>query len=287
MRCRYCGSENASGEARCQKCQRRLFDVQARANPESTYAVVESAVAPALLPQIQPRAKATPTILQGGRSEPPRLVPTQPSLFAHRVETKVVGIEEIAAPPQPVALPSGESRARSAPRRKPILGQAAFEFSPAPSSKPFTREIDRSELSLPVAPLTLRALAAIFDAGIVLVLSAIPLGVARFLLGDLPLRAPYIGFYVLTPLAVALVFKLFYCLGGSSSPGLRGTRLRLVSFDGHRPSDAQRVMRLVSGWLSLAAGGMGLLWAIGDQDTLTMHDHISQTFLTAVRDERD
>jgi hypothetical protein len=37
---------------------------------------------------------------------------------------------------------------------------------------------------------------------------------------------------------------------------------------------------MASGFLSLAAGGLGLLWALVDEETLTWHDHISKTFPT-------
>lgn len=285
MRCRYCGVENPDGELRCQKCQRRLMLAQARPGPE-TYPVVETALAPALLPQTETRAQAGPALaVQGGRTAPPAVPPTQASLFAHRLQTKVVGIEDLNEA-RPATRALEDRKPRSAFRRKPVAGQSAFDFAAPPPSKPFTRETDSAAIVLPVAPLTLRAMAALFDAAIVLALSAIPIGVARFLLGDLPLHGPYLGFYVATPLAIAFAYKLAYCLGGGNTPGLQGTGLRLVSFDGRRPSHAQRVARFVAGWLSLAPGALGLFWALADQDTFTWHDHITQTFLTAVPEDR-
>ena len=38
--------------------------------------------------------------------------------------------------------------------------------------------------------------------------------------------------------------------------------------------------------LSLAACGIGLLWANCDSDNLTLHDHISSTYLTVRRQPR-
>jgi hypothetical protein len=54
----------------------------------------------------------------------------------------------------------------------------------------------------------------------------------------------------------------------------------LVNFDGQKPTQRQRFQRLASGFLSLFAAGLGLLWALVDEETLTWHDHISRTFPT-------
>jgi uncharacterized RDD family membrane protein YckC len=64
------------------------------------------------------------------------------------------------------------------------------------------------------------------------------------------------------------------------SLGLQGAHLNVVSFDGLRPTRGQRILRLFAGWLSVASAGMGMLWALTDQESLTWHDHISQTLLT-------
>jgi hypothetical protein len=53
-----------------------------------------------------------------------------------------------------------------------------------------------------------------------------------------------------------------------------------VDFDGRRPDREQRRMRLVAGLLSLSAAGLGLVWALVDEENLTWHDHISKTFPT-------
>jgi uncharacterized RDD family membrane protein YckC len=54
----------------------------------------------------------------------------------------------------------------------------------------------------------------------------------------------------------------------------------VVNFDGHRPSRRQRFYRLAGGAVGVVAAGMGLLWAIFDEERLTWHDHISKTFPT-------
>ena len=48
------------------------------------------------------------------------------------------------------------------------------------------------------------------------------------------------------------------------------------------PTRTQRFYRTASGFLSLLAAGVGLLWGLVDEETLTWHDHISKTFPTPV-----
>ena len=79
---------------------------------------------------------------------------------------------------------------------------------------------------------------------------------------------------------VTFLYKLLWCMANGDSAGMRWTRLTLVNFDGQRPTRTQRMHRMASGALSLCAAGLGLLWALVDEETLTWHDHISRTFPT-------
>jgi uncharacterized RDD family membrane protein YckC len=56
--------------------------------------------------------------------------------------------------------------------------------------------------------------------------------------------------------------------------------VRLVDFDGNPPSQKRRYQRLFGSILSFLAAGVGLIWALVDEDSLTWHDHISATFPT-------
>jgi len=58
------------------------------------------------------------------------------------------------------------------------------------------------------------------------------------------------------------------------------TRLKLVNFDGQPPDLRQRLCRSGFALLSMAAGAVGLIWALVDEEALTWHDHISRTFPT-------
>ncbi len=79
---------------------------------------------------------------------------------------------------------------------------------------------------------------------------------------------------------VVLLYRLLWCLGGGDSPGMRFAGLRLVDFDGRRPQREQRTIRLAASVLSIVSAGLGLVWALVDEESLTWHDHISKTFPT-------
>jgi hypothetical protein len=55
-----------------------------------------------------------------------------------------------------------------------------------------------------------------------------------------------------------------------------------VDFDGREPDRDRRGMRQVAGLLSLISAGLGLVWALVDEEKLTWHDHISKTFPTSL-----
>jgi uncharacterized RDD family membrane protein YckC len=80
---------------------------------------------------------------------------------------------------------------------------------------------------------------------------------------------------------LGFIYKAGWALAGVDSPGLRGCHLRLVNFDGMEPSRAERFRRLSWSLLSLLAGGLGLVWSLVDEETLSWHDHSSKTFLTS------
>ena len=79
---------------------------------------------------------------------------------------------------------------------------------------------------------------------------------------------------------IAAFYGVLWLLAFSDSPGEQWTHLRLTNFDGFPPDRAQRILRFAGTCLSLCTGGIGLLWALVDEESLTWHDHISKTFLT-------
>ena len=276
MRCRYCGAENPEFELRCGKCQRRLADGNARSSSEN-YPVIDSAAAPALDFRQQEFSQAAPASLTAVHSNPDfarrSATPTQPALFPYRDGGKVVRMGELPSGPR-----SRTPDPNRTPRRKAIPGQTTFDFD-APESHPFVRELDRRGDCV-VAPLQLRAMAVLFDAGLVVAFCCLFLLTVRLTLGELPMGKSFYFCYGIGAVLIAMVYKLLFCAFGQVTLGLQGARLEVVSYDGQPPTRSQCFVRMFSGWLSLASAGMGVLWALADQDRLSWHDHVSQTFLT-------
>lgn len=83
-------------------------------------------------------------------------------------------------------------------------------------------------------------------------------------------------------LGVALVGilynALFFALG-FSTPGMRYAGIALSTFDDDSPNRAQLQRRLGAMILSLIPVGLGMAWALFDEDHLSWHDRISQTYL--------
>lgn len=125
-----------------------------------------------------------------------------------------------------------------------------------------------------------RALAATLDASIVLLAVALFGVVFHLAGGQIVLNPKTVPVFLAVVGILALFYKLLWSLGGGDTAGMSWTRLTLVNFDGQTPDRQQRLCRLASAFLSLLAAGVGLVWALVDEETLTWHDHISRTFPT-------
>ncbi len=56
--------------------------------------------------------------------------------------------------------------------------------------------------------------------------------------------------------------------------------LSILNLDGELPRASQRRSRAFGTLLSLAALGIGFVWAAADEQGLTWHDRISKTFIS-------
>jgi uncharacterized RDD family membrane protein YckC len=79
---------------------------------------------------------------------------------------------------------------------------------------------------------------------------------------------------------ITMFYGLLFAISGRETPGQHWTNLQLINFDGFPPDGSSRALRFAGSWLSFGACGIGLLWALLDEEFLTWHDHMSKTFLT-------
>ncbi|HXN47645.1 MAG TPA: RDD family protein [Bryobacteraceae bacterium] len=168
-----------------------------------------------------------------------------------------------------------ESRSAEPPTSSHPGMQAPLDLRPpAPQEKKAVND------DAPVARPAARLQAALLDAGFVAAgmgLAALAFYVAggRFQWSG-KVVAPYLG----ACLALAVFYHLFWAVLGRESAGMRLVGLRSLTFDGQPPGWRRLTFRFVFFCLGVGAVGVGLLWALVDDEALTMHDHMSKTFPT-------
>lgn len=272
MICGYCRTRNSEEDHRCTRCGRRLHHAAPRPAPD-TYPVVRGAAARALNTE---QTEVAQTATDVARVEPPSgVVPAiQASLFGPQAVPRVLEMP----------VPRVEKRVQTAPRvtrrGDAAAGQQSLDLLPAQIE---TRSPDAVvQCAAPVAPLVLRALAAAVDTAIIACALGVLLGTMIAAGVDIVLRDKAVaGYYGAAACLVVLLYKGFFLLANADSIGVRALRMRVVNFDGHKPTAQQRLLRFGGGCISVLAATLGLLWSLVDEESLTWHDHISKTFPTA------
>jgi uncharacterized RDD family membrane protein YckC len=83
----------------------------------------------------------------------------------------------------------------------------------------------------------------------------------------------------LAVLGIAAAYETLFFTLARATPGMRYAGIALSTFDGHHPTRAQRCGRLMALLLSVLPLGLGLVWAVFDEDHLMGHDRLSKTYL--------
>jgi uncharacterized RDD family membrane protein YckC len=76
-------------------------------------------------------------------------------------------------------------------------------------------------------------------------------------------------------------FGLFTVFGGST-PGMMISGIQVASFTGDMPTPRQYMLRAAGYMLSAGTCFLGFLWVLWDEDGLTWHDRLSNTYLARV-----
>jgi uncharacterized RDD family membrane protein YckC len=304
MHCQHCGFTNGEEDHRCLRCGRRLPGIVIAAPPGYSGAN-SGANALAMAPAADRTSDiATQDLPPAAMVTPARQAPLFSATLEAALLEKVIPFEKIqrkaaqrpsppaatqtGAPPQavPVAVPAVKSAAqqpRSRSQAAASSGQGILDFVP---SSPLRARMLKTDVEAqvfceqPVATPMHRLVAAAIDAAFILVgfgilVAAFQLMGGRFGSGKL--------FWMGLAGALALVtlfYGLIWAIAGRETAGMSFTDLQLITFDGF-PLDARsRAVRYVFTWMSFCAGGLGVLWAVADEENLTWHDHISKTFPT-------
>jgi uncharacterized RDD family membrane protein YckC len=289
IECRYCRTMNDGEEHRCARCGRRLFMAAPRSAPD-TYplasgprAAAAVATAAATAPAMTPFPEQQ--FPEGEESAPERAI-YQRSLFRDGLGSpKVIPIPTL----NPLRTPSREDPSsrggaprNAAPRsRRASDSQQALEFHETPGQPVHFTQAEGIGCDAQVALPAHRMIAAAVDTSVVLLGLGVFVGI--FFLaagGDMVLNRQTTPFLAGVAVVIGIFYRFLWTLANGDTPGMRFAGLRLVDFDGQRPDREQRGVRQVAGILSLLSAGLGLVWALVDEESLTWHDHISKTFPT-------
>jgi uncharacterized RDD family membrane protein YckC len=268
MHCQHCNSINGEDDHRCLRCGRRLTGF-AIAAPTSY--IGANALAVAAMPAPERDSEMFPQRAEG--PEQPPLFPAPPAAL-HKV----------------IPFPAQQKQPRSSSKRGgPPPGQGNLDFRPDHSQG---ERILATGVPAQVygdgrvAPPVRRMTAGAMDVSMVLLGFGAFVGAAKFSGSYLAANTPGVfgtGKAMWITLAAALFFlSLFYgllwAMARRETAGMNWTQLQLVTFDGSPLDGRNRAIRFASAWLSYCSGGLGLLWALADEENLAFHDHISKTY---------
>jgi uncharacterized RDD family membrane protein YckC len=280
MTCQYCSAKNESDDHRCQRCGRRL-QVQATSVPANRSSLAHQLeVNPADLPEVAPRAVPTLQLVStpAPTAAPPDWdAPYQASLFGPQLE---VSSNNEELPDRRTS--SGVSRNRV--KRDGNNAQQSLDFVGAiPQAKHALRTSVEARIycDAPVAVTPMRVIATIADCAIGAVGVGVFLTTQNYMGLPILFTKPAIMSYLISAVLITLLYRVLYCIANKDTFGVQWAGIKILDFDGRVPTRQQRFRRLASSLVSIVPAGLGLMWALFDEERLTWHDQMSETFATA------
>jgi uncharacterized RDD family membrane protein YckC len=290
MICSRCARRNDEDEHRCTKCAARLSDRQVESAFHSQGALALQSMeceAAAIMEApggltLEPRRDSE--VAQPGV---PRYVNSlQQSLFALREGGKVVSIDGLQPDRRPAKKPAPSRRRQVTASYLPQQGVLEFVPMMTPQSRKLATAVDAKIFcEQPVASVCHRMFAALYDLGIISILLMAFSGILYLGCDDLAAAiADPVSAAVLAAgaILIGLLYHSVFLTARGETPGMRFAGLQLLDFDGRHTTEAQLHMRVLGAFFSVLPAGLGLLWALVDEESLTWQDHISHTFPTSI-----
>lgn len=272
MHCKHCGFVNGEDDHRCLRCGRRIAGVVIAAPPGYSGA---NALAPSLM-------------LSEDTADFPAMTvqtPAQPTLFANPAKNIIPfdrrerqAVPKAEAPQQPVQPQRIQVRKSTVPPDS----QGLLDFVPSSTKgRKLKTDVDAQVFcDQPVATPTHRLVASAIDGALILFGFGLLVTMFELLGGSFGAgKMQWVGLAATLGL-VSMFYGLIWAIAGRETAGMHYTDLQLITFDGFQLDARSRALRFASTWLSFCSGGLGLLWAVADEENLTWHDHISKTFPT-------
>ena len=131
------------------------------------------------------------------------------------------------------------------------------------------------------APLSLRLMAAAVDGGLVVGAFLAFAAVAAKVANGVPMGIPAAATAGGTLAAFYLLYQLMFFSLSGQTPGMRYARIGLCTLTDENPSRAAMRRRILAQLVSICPLGLGVLWALLDDDGLGWHDRISRMYQRA------
>lgn len=219
-----------------------------------------------------------PRELVAARKARPRLAEGPFAVSAQTSQLSIFEVDPGAISTQPeveVPVEAIQAPAWNAPEWSGIKldEQPEEEYLEEPAPPP------QLEPALEPAPAGRRILAAVVDFTLVAGAFQFAAVFAARNVRSLPgLREVEVGSAVALMVIGALYMMLFFTLA-KATPGMKYAHISLCTFEGHIPTRSQRYARLVALLLSALPVGLGMMWAVFDENHLSWHDRLSRTYL--------
>jgi uncharacterized RDD family membrane protein YckC len=191
-------------------------------------------------------------------------------------------VERASVVPPPPLERTVQRGAQKKPARPPVE-QGTLDFVPAAPARnrKLKTDVDAQVFcDSPVATPTHRFVASAIDAAIIFIGFGITVLSVVLMGGSFGAGKMFWTGLGSTLALVSAFYGLIWAIAGRETAGMRFTDLQLITFDGFPLDGRSRALRFASSWLSFCSGGLGLIWAMADEESLTWHDHISKTFPT-------
>jgi uncharacterized RDD family membrane protein YckC len=156
---------------------------------------------------------------------------------------------------------------------------SGLKLEAQPLDEPEYEDAPASQPEVQLAPTGNRLMAALVDGAFI---TTIFLGMAVVVvdaIATLPAARIMEICAVAAFLLVAMVYQTLFLTLAEATPGMRFAGISLCTFDGQIPTPAQLRSRLGALLLSVVPMGLGVTWALFDDDHLCWHDRLSRTYL--------
>jgi uncharacterized RDD family membrane protein YckC len=196
--------------------------------------------------------------------------------FAAQGLEKQLSIFEV----DPGAFSNGAGATGAAPAPAwPEPDWSGIELEAQSPGEPEPQEAPVPQLALELASIGRRLMATLVDGALI---AAIGLGSALVVAAGIghPFSARVSALVSASALlVVGMIYQTLFLTLAEATPGMRCARISLCTLDGQIPTGAQMRSRLGALLLSVVPVGLGVAWALFDEDHLCWHDRLSRTYL--------